>query len=290
MLELDADFLKRCDFYHRAAQRAWGRRFLARKPERRLAGGTEVTGYSDYTSGNDLRYVDWNRCARHDELVVKQFQGNEDQYTYFLVDCSASMRREDGRKFDAARRLTAALAYLSLANLDCVGLAAFGDGLIAEHRPVRGKQHFPSLLRFLSELPEDATRATNLRKATRAFAQRTQRSGLAIVVSDMFDFRFEAAIDSLRRRDYEPYVLQVIDEFDEDPQVLGGVRLTDVETGRTHRRSIDEADLANYRQVFEEYRQRLRRYCFRYNVGLSQVRAETPVSTSLERIVQAARR
>jgi len=289
MLQLDADFLKRCEFYHRAAQRTWGRRFLARREELRLAGGTEVTGYTDYTSGNDLRYVDWNRCARHDELVVKLFQGNEDNYTYFLLDCSTSMRRGDGQKFATAQELSTALVYLALANLDCVGLATFDNRLTAEHPAVRGKQLFPRLFNFIADQSVDDAKPTDLLTATEAFVARGYRSGLAIVISDGFDPRFVTALDLLRRRDYEPYVLRIVDVFDEEPEVLGGVRLTDVEAGQTVRQSIDETDLANYRQVLEEHREQLRKYCSRYGIGLMHIRAETSVAQSLERIVQAGR-
>jgi uncharacterized protein (DUF58 family) len=289
MLQLDADFLKRCEFYHRAAQRTWGRRFLARREELRLAGGTEVTGYTDYTSGNDLRYVDWNRCARHDELVVKLFQGNEDNYTYFLLDRSTSMRRGDGRKFATAQELSMALSYLALANLDCVGFAAFDNRLAAEHPAVRGKQRFPRIFNFIAEQSVEDFQPTDLLAAVETFVARGHRSGLAIVVSDGFDPRFITALDLLRRRDFEPYVLRVVDAFDEEPGILGGVRLNDVEAGRAVRQNIDETDLANYRQVIEEHRGQLRKYCMRHGIGLMHIRAETPVTQSLERIVQAGK-
>ena len=67
----DADFLKRCESLHLAARRTWGQRMLGRRVELRLAGGTEVTGYTDYTTGHDFRYIDWNRCARPGALQEK---------------------------------------------------------------------------------------------------------------------------------------------------------------------------------------------------------------------------
>src|SRR6185295_4648415 len=69
----ESDFLRRCSAFHLMAQRAWGRRFLGRGVDRWRASATEASGVSDYTRGDDFRYVDWNRCARHDELVSKQF-------------------------------------------------------------------------------------------------------------------------------------------------------------------------------------------------------------------------
>jgi uncharacterized protein (DUF58 family) len=290
-LELDADFLQRCELLHVTAQRTWGRQFLARKEERRLAGGTEVTSFSDYTCGNDYRYVDWNRCARHDELLSKQFQGNEDQYVYFLIDCSGSMQIIDGTKFAAAARLTAALGYLALANLDRVGVTAFADGVLADLPPVRGRRHVPRLFEFLRGLPRAAA-STDLRRVAAALVRRPQPPGLTVIVSDMLDpSGFEPALDILRRCRFEPYVLQVYHPFDAQPQLLGKFRLVDAETGRTQLRVIDEQDLANYRDVWQEHGESLRRYCYHYSLGLTQTRSDVPLERSLETIMlRAARR
>jgi uncharacterized protein (DUF58 family) len=160
-MPLDAQFQRRCAGLHRQAQRAWGRQFLGRRRRLRVAGGTEATGTTDYTTGDELRYVDWNRCARHDELVTRQFMGTEDHWVYFLLDCSRSMalgvdtggspvsiaaassdrelksnrpRRpvDTGEppvstKFELARQLAAALGYLALANQDRVSVTAFAS-------------------------------------------------------------------------------------------------------------------------------------------------------------------
>jgi uncharacterized protein (DUF58 family) len=285
---LDADFLKRCQSLHATAQRTWGRRFLARKEEQRLAGGTEVTSYSDYATGNDYRYIDWNRCARHDELLSKQFQGSEDQYVYFLLDCSGSMQMADGAKFDAARQLTAALAYLALANLDRVGITAFADKVLADFLPTRGRSHMPKVLEFLSNLPGDAV-TTNLRAVAETLVRRPQPPGLTVIVSDMLDpAGFQSALDILRRCRFEPYVLQVFHRFDAEPQLLGKFRLQDAESGRSCLHVIDEQDLANYRDVWQEHEQALRRYCYHYSIGLTQTRADIPLQQCLERIMMRA--
>ncbi len=290
-MHLDADFLKRCELLHASAQRTWGRRFLARREEKRLAGGTEVTSYNDYASGDDYRYVDWARCARHDELLSRQYQGNEDQYVYFLVDCSGSMQLSDGAKFAAAGRLAAALGYLALANLDRVGVTAFADGMLADFPPMRGRQHVPRLLEFLRSLPLDEAE-TNLRNVAETLVRRPQPPGLTVLISDMLDpAGFEPALDILRRCRFEPYVLQVYHRHDAEPDWLGKLRLQDSESSRAGTIVIDEQDLANYRQVWREHNESLRRYCYHYSIGLTQTRADVPIEQCLETIMlRAARR
>ena len=53
-------------------------------------------------------------------------------------------------KFDAARRLAAALGYLALAALDRVGVAAFaGSAWWPNSRPAAAARRRPQLFRFL---------------------------------------------------------------------------------------------------------------------------------------------
>ena len=86
-----------------------------------MASGIEFADHREYTAGDDLRYLDWNVYARHGDLLLKRFQEEEDLHVYFLLDCSRSMGFGSPPKFDLARQLTAALAYIALADLgpDC---------------------------------------------------------------------------------------------------------------------------------------------------------------------------
>lgn len=45
-----------------------------------------------YQIGDDLRHIDWNLTARHQEPHVRQFAAERDLQAWFLVDASASMQ------------------------------------------------------------------------------------------------------------------------------------------------------------------------------------------------------
>lgn len=287
---LNAEFLKQCEGLHREAQRAWGRRFLGRRPRLRVAGGTEATGYHDYTTGDELRYVDWNRCARLDELVTRQFMGVEDHYVYLLVDCSRSMAFGDGRKLDFARRIAATLGYLAVANLDRVGACSFADRLTQQLPPARGPRSLPRLFDWLEQLRADPA-ATNLLAAVQQFVAGREHRGMTVIVSDLLDpAGFETSVDLLRHRGFEPFLLQVIDEEEARPKLAGKVALADMENPQVERRQLTAEDLRNYRAVFDEFLSRVRAYCHRYGLGISQVAADSSVPLSVERIVRGSRR
>src|SRR5205085_4212464 len=132
-------------------------------------------------------------------------------------DCSKSMAFGTPPKFDFARQVAAALAYIALADLDRVGVVAFAGDIVADFPLTRGKARILSLLKFLENLPPEGSQ-TDLNRVITGFVHRTQRRGLAIVVSDLYDpDGFERGFDLLRHHRYEPHVAQTYDRREPEP-------------------------------------------------------------------------
>ncbi|MBA2292781.1 MAG: DUF58 domain-containing protein [Gemmatimonadales bacterium] len=92
----------------------------------RLPGtGLEFAQYRGYQPGDDLRHVDWKLLARSDRLYVREADAETAIPIRFLLDATASMAHtEDGIvKFDAARRIVAALAECAVRQGDLPSLA-----------------------------------------------------------------------------------------------------------------------------------------------------------------------
>ena len=120
MALFDSDFLKKLEYLSLVSRRVFRGQLLAQRRTMQLGGGIEFADHREYTPGDDFRYLDWNVYARHDELLLKRFQEEEDLHVYLLLDCSKSMAFGDPSKFDYVRRVGAALAYIALADLDRV--------------------------------------------------------------------------------------------------------------------------------------------------------------------------
>ena len=82
-----------------------------------MGSGIEFSEHREYNPGDDLRYLDWNIYARHGDLLLKRFQEEQDLHVYLMLDCSRSMSFGTPAKFDLARQLVAALAYIALAEV-----------------------------------------------------------------------------------------------------------------------------------------------------------------------------
>src|ERR687884_718739 len=174
----DSDFLKKLEYLSLVSRRVFRGTLMAQRRTMQLGGGIEFADHREYTPGDDYRYLDWNLYARHDELLLKRFQEEEDLHVYFLLDCSRSMAVGDPVKFDFARQVTAALAYIALADLDRIAVVAFAADIVADFPLTRGKGRILSLLKFLEGL-EPQGEDTDLGRVVTGFIHREQRRGLA---------------------------------------------------------------------------------------------------------------
>jgi uncharacterized protein (DUF58 family) len=258
-----------------------------------LAGGTEPTDHRDYTSGDDYRYVDWNRAARHDELVSKQYHGTTSTPVYLLLDCGRSMQLESDRDLDKlsfARMLAGAVGYVALTNHDLVRVAAFSDQLCTISPVIRGARSVRALMDQLNRLaPGQAP--TDLRASLDSFVREGHPPGLVVLVSDLLDpAGFVDPLDKLRRGRFQLHVTHIYASADADPGEEGRVTFEDISAGRTVQSRIDRWDLMHYQIVFRDFCAAVRSYCSRYRIPLTQISTRTDLSTALQKMLQARER
>ena len=284
-----SDFLKKLEYLSLVSKRVFRGSLMAQRRTMQLGSGIEFADHRQYHPGDDFRYLDWNLFARHDELLLKRFQEEEDLHVYFLVDCSRSMAFGDPPKFDFARQVSAALAYIALADLDRVSVTAFANDIVADFPLTRGKDRILSLLKFFEGLSAQG-QDTNLERLATGFVHRDQRRGLVVVVGDLYDPNgFERGLDILRHRKYEPHVVQVFDRFEKDPpDMLGDVEMWDVESGNSRKVTVTEKNLRQYRKLFDEFQDRVQAYCTRYSLGCTRTSTEVPFDELILRMMRQA--
>jgi len=256
----DSAFLKKLEYLSLVSRRIFPGQLLANRRARQLGSGIVFADHRNYHFGDDLRYLDWNVYARFGSELIRRFEEEKDLHIYFLLDCSKSMSAGSPNKFDYARHVTAALAYIALADLDRVCITAFADKLYQIFPMIRGKQHILNILRFLESL-ETIGSTTDLKTSINEFVQRKQHTGLVVVISDFFDpHGFKSGLDTLRYRNYEPHIIQIHDQREADPALLGDLELRDVETSGNHEVTISESMIRLYKQKFALFLDEIRRY------------------------------
>ncbi len=284
----DGDFLKKLEYLSLISRRVFRGSVLAQRRTKQMGGGIEFADHREYTPGDDFRHLDWNVYARHGELLLKRFQEEEDLHVYFLLDCSRSMSFGTPAKFDLARQVTAALAYIALADLDRVSVVAYSQEILADFPLTRGKDRILSLLKFLESLKPQGT-DTNLARVVSGFVMRPQRRGLAIVVSDLFDpLGYERGLDLLRHRTYEPHIIQIHDPAEARPNLLGEIELFDIENESTRKVTVTERALREYRKVFDEFQDGVAAYGKKYGLGCTQTTNDMDFEDLVLRMMRTA--
>lgn len=270
------DFLTRLEYLSIMSKRVFRGSLLAQRRTMQMGAGIEFSDHREYAYGDDLRYLDWNIYARHGDLLLKRFQEDQDLHVYLLLDCSRSMAFGQPAKFDLARHLVAALAYIALADLDRIAVVAYADGIIAEFPMTRGKARILPLMRFLESMPTSGE-DTNLGRTVQGLLHRGSRGGLGVIVSDLFDEHgFQIGLDQLRYRRFDAHVLQLHDPLEADPNLLGDVELEDIESNSVRKVTVTEKNLRDYKQRFQQHQQAVRDYCTNYGLGCTQTPSIVP--------------
>lgn len=259
------DFFRRLQRLKLASRRLVAGTQKGEHRSRKRGSGIEFADYRPYIEGDGLRFVDWGAYLRFDKLLVRQFEEDGDLPVYLLLDCSQSMtgKGPEGtlRKFDFSRRVLAAIAYLSLENLDRVILAGFAESVVHRCPALRGTNQIHRALQFLASLQTGL--ATNLEISLRDFFGQPRRPGLVVVVSDFLHDQGASPIHKLAGLKHDVLVVRVLDHQNRAPRLPRRTRVIDVETGDELllEEQPDRAEV--YAELVEEHADEIRTLCRR---------------------------
>lgn len=277
-LLFDDEFQRKLETLALVSRRVFAGRMRAERRSKKQGSGVEFADHRAYAPGDDFRFVDWNVYQRFGRLLVRLYEEEEDLSIYLIVDCSASMAFGEPSKFDQARRLCAALAYVGLANLDRVTVVGASDHQGALMPATRGKNRIFKVFHFLQQL--EASGVTDLQTSLKTFVAQHKRRGLAILLSDLYDpAGFEGGINVLRYNKFEPYVLHLVEPsagFAGQGSIVGDINVFDCETGEEREVTVTEQVLRRVREAHREYDTAIQRFCTRSHVPYFAAPADEP--------------
>ncbi|HZS47132.1 MAG TPA: DUF58 domain-containing protein [Blastocatellia bacterium] len=266
----DEEFLKKLERLSIVSKRVFAGQMRAERRSRKRGSGLEFADFKQYLPGDDFRSLDWNAFVRLDKLLLKLYEEEEDLPIYFFIDSSRSMTIGKPSKFDYARRLVAALSYISLSHLDRVSLVPFSTNIEDDLPRVRGKTQIHRMLRFLEDIK--AHGQTDLRQVARTFLNGSHRRGLVVVVSDLFDDQgYEDALNMISSQRHEVFVLQISDSTEAHPPLMGELRLIDAESGEMRELTVTPNLLRAYEQAYKVFCEKLETFCLQRQIGVLRV-------------------
>lgn len=197
--------------------------------------GMAFSEVRQYQFGDDIRSIDWNVTARHNDSHVKIFEEERELSLIFLIDVSSS--NDFGGKIKTKKELSlellGVLLFSALANNDQFGAVFITDEIEKFIAPSKGKKHALNILKeFLALKP--ISKGTNLKVGLDFLRERVKKKSVVFVISDFIDD--SNYLESMKwiSKKHDAIAIQIKDELEEDLPNLGIIQMTHSESGEKH--------------------------------------------------------
>ncbi len=276
---LTPDFMHQLDKLDVMSRKMLRGKMQGERRSKKRGQSVEFADYRNYVMGDDLRFIDWNLYARLDKLFLRLFMEEEDLTVAIVLDTSASMGFGDPDKLLYGKRLCAALGYIGLTHYNRVSLFRFTQTVDAQITGLRGRRPLPRMLDFLDQCVAAEGVGGNLEAACKRVAILNRQPGLVILVSDFMDKGdLNAALRYLAADRFDVYAVQLLSPQEVDPvkgEMVGDLRMVDLEDGDVAEVSITPALLKRYQATLQAYCNHIRDQCNKR--GIAHMITETSV-------------
>jgi len=171
----------------------------------------EFVEHRQYYPGDEIRHIDWRAYGKTGHYYVKEYEEETNLRAELLVDCSGSMafRGRTISKFDYARQLAAALAYLLLGQRDACGLITFDRKVVDRCEPSTNRETFGRIVKLLQA--RRPSQESHLANVMTSILPTLKRRSLVFLFSDCFDDleSLTAALKQLRTARHEVVLFQI---------------------------------------------------------------------------------
>ncbi len=229
-----------------------------------IGNSIEYQEHREYQPGDDIRRIDWNAYARTGNYVIKQFREEVHPRVEVIVDGSRSIAITDDKKHQIQATAVALMMMAENQQMDVTGIFA-GTSV----RELEG--NWVSELRRMNfqgtaTLPEQMDNISPL----------LRRGSVRFVISDfLFPEDPESFLPRFARNGARTNLVQILAETERNPDLDGGNRLTDVETGQTMNCYVTENEIREYRNALRTLSNNLRRTATYVGAQFAQGSAET---------------
>ncbi len=221
----------------------------------------EFADYRDYIPGDDITKIDWNAFARFEKLYLKLYLDERQRHTRIYIGASRSMAYGKGKKDEQALKIAAALAYLSVCEMDKVSVYLIRGGVAdCIISGMLGKDSFISSIGKLNyvDFDGDASISDAILPSAVGYGD-----GLSVIISDFLtDNNFEDAVNFLASKRRDILCVQVLSKEELNPKARGKMHFFDSEnTEKYYRKNINRDIINAYKAALEYATGRIRDLC-----------------------------
>ncbi len=225
----------------------------------------EFAEHRAYGLGDEIRHIDWKLFGKTDRLYVKRYEEETNLRAHLILDTSKSMLYKSGdiSKLLYANTLAASLTYLMLSQQDAVGLVQFSDKIDMFIPPKAKPSQLNTILKQLND--EKAGDDTKIESVLHEMAERINKRGLVILISDLLD-NPKAIINGLkhfRHKKQEVIVFHILDRKELEFDFNTRARFVDMES---EEEIITEPwhIKSNYTKLINDIKKKFKKECREY--------------------------
>lgn len=246
----------------------------------------EFADYREYQLGDDIRRIDWNLYSRFEKYFLKLFTDERQMHIQVFLDCSASMGKGNRGKGSYAVAAAAALGFLAVQNMDRLSFYLMkGDESVNPYGTIVGKNSFFRAMSDFQQVKFEGD--TNIENCVKSCQNTGNRNGLTVIISDFFtDSDWKKAVDYLMYKKRQVLLVQILSPEEVDPSYDGRVNLIDSEADdiadfRNMKLKITRGMRKAYDDALNDFREDIKNFCLKRNVGFISVRTDLPIEKVL---------
>lgn len=253
------------------------------RKSRSKGSSVEFSDFREYVPGDDFRRIDWNAYGRFNKLFVKLFMEEREAPVQIFLDNSLSMNYGEPNKSLAARRLAAALSYISLAAYDRVHITPFHDRVQGPFGPYRTQAAFMEVVNLLEGF--EAAGQSHFTDALRKMEWNAGR-GISVVITDgLMEEGMDEGLKYLKYRRQEVYLCHILSPQEISPELSGALQLIDSETGRSMEVTVSSSLTQAYESNLKHFLAGIKEQCKKWGVHYALLPSDMPVDRMVKSVI-----
>ncbi len=258
---IDEAFLQQVELLQLLVKNNVAGRFGGNHQSKTFGSSCDFADFREYNPGDDIKKIDWNTFMRFEKLYLKLYLDERQMHTRIYIDASRSIAYGEGKKDEQALKLAAALAYMSVCDMDKVSVYVIKNDVAEEIiSGMLGRERFYEEIGKLNDIVFDGD--CHFSKAILPSVV-GYGDGSSVLVSDFLtDNDFFDAIDYLNSKKRDVFCVQILSKEELHPKARGKMHFFDSEDiGKTYRKNINKEIVEAYKQALEYATSRIREYC-----------------------------
>lgn len=249
--------------------------------------GIEFEDLREYIPGDNIKDIDWNSTAKSGTVYIRKYKETRELNVLFAIDASSSMNWGINPKL-LKKDIVLSIVYLLLLSSekhgDRTGMTIFREKIIGQIAFRKGKEHTVKILKDLSSAYDESYFSkSDISILLKFLINNLKKRVVCFILTDQIDIDNNEVLKLLKtaNKKHELILVNISDPFEQNMENLSSGYFEDIETGETIYIEMDQNTNRFYKELYRDYKFRLKRFALRNNIGLIDITSGDDILTKL---------